>query len=77
MTSRHGKLALFIDGPNLFATGQALGFKIDFKRLLQQFQSMGAGVRAFYYTTIPDAEEFVSIRPLLDWLDYNGFCCGY
>jgi uncharacterized LabA/DUF88 family protein len=73
VASRHGKIALFIDGPNLHATGQALGFRVDFRRLLEQFQGMGAVVRAFYYTTIAEADDFVSIRPLLDWLDYNGY----
>jgi uncharacterized LabA/DUF88 family protein len=73
MASRHGKIALFIDGPNLYATGQALGFRVDFRRLLEEFRGMGAVVRAFYYTTVKDADDFVSIRPLLDWLDYNGY----
>jgi uncharacterized LabA/DUF88 family protein len=66
------KIALFIDGSNLHATAKALGFDIDYKRLLQEFQSRGALVRAFYYTAIIEDLE-CSIRPLIDWLDYNGF----
>ena len=73
MTRRHGKIALFIDGPNLQATGKAMGLKIDFRRLLVEFQAMGAVVRAFYYSAIAEENEFLSVRPLLDWLDYNGF----
>src|SRR6185437_564407 len=71
--SSSNKIALFIDGPNLFATAQALGFDIDYKRLLEEFQGRGTLVRAFYYTAIIEDQEFSSIRPLLDWLDYNGF----
>lgn len=71
--SSSNKIALFIDGPNLYATAKALGFDIDYKRLLKEFQRRGTLVRAFYYTAIIEDQEFSSIRPLLDWLDYNGF----
>ena len=66
-------IALFIDGANLYATTKALGFDIDYKRLLQEFQSRGALLRAFYYTAIIEDQEYPSIRPLVDWLDYNGY----
>ena len=66
-------VALFIDGANLYATAKTLGYDIDYKRLLAEFQSRGKLVRAFYYTAIIEDQEFLSIRPLLDWLDYNGF----
>src|ERR1700679_1627197 len=71
--SSAGRTALFIDGANLYATAKALGFDIDYKRLLKEFQSHGTLVRAFYYTAVIEDQEFSSIRPLLDWLDYNGF----
>ena len=38
MKSRSNKFALLIDGPNLNAAARALGFEIDFKRLLAEFQ---------------------------------------
>jgi uncharacterized LabA/DUF88 family protein len=66
-------LALFIDGANAHATAKALGFDIDYKRLLTEFQSRGTLVRAFYYTAIFEDHEYFSIRPLIDWLAYNGF----
>jgi uncharacterized LabA/DUF88 family protein len=66
-------IALFIDGANLYATTKALGFDIDYRRLLQEFQSRGMLLRAFYYTAIIEDQEFNSIRPLVDWLDYNGY----
>jgi len=68
-----GKIALFIDGSNFYATSKALGFDIDYRRLLGEFQSRGTLVRAFYYTTLIEDQEFSSIRPLIDWLDYNGY----
>src|SRR2546430_9915665 len=67
------KIALFIDGANLYATAKTLGFDIDYKRLLKEFQSRGTLVRAFYYTAIIEDQEYSSIRPLIDWLDYNGY----
>ena len=66
-------IALFIDGANLYITARALGFGIDYDRLLREFQSRGTIVRAFYYTTIIEDQENSSIRPLLAWLDYNGY----
>src|ERR1700689_4514493 len=73
MTSSSSRIALFIDGANLYATAKTLGFDIDYKRLLKEFQSRGTLLRAFYYTAIIEDQEFSSIRPLVDWLDYNGF----
>jgi uncharacterized LabA/DUF88 family protein len=71
MRSRNGKIALFIDGANLYATGRALGFDVDFKRLLAEFQCEGAVVRASYDAVV--AQDFDATRVLLDWLSYNGY----
>lgn len=67
------RIALFIDGANLYATAKSLGFDIDYKRLLREFQSKGRLMRAFYYTALIEDQEYSSIRPLIDWLDYNGY----
>jgi uncharacterized LabA/DUF88 family protein len=66
-------IALFIDGANLYATARALGIDIDYKRLLKEFQGRGTLLRAVYYTAIIEDQEYSSIRPLIDWLDYNGY----
>jgi uncharacterized LabA/DUF88 family protein len=66
-------IALFIDGANLHATAKTLGFDIDYRRLLKEFQSRGTLLRAFYYTATIEDQEYSSIRPLIDWLDYNGY----
>jgi uncharacterized LabA/DUF88 family protein len=73
MTSSSSKIALFIDGANLYATAKTLGFDIDYRRLLKEFESRGTLLRAFYYTAVVENQEFSSIRPLIDWLDYNGY----
>ncbi len=67
------RTALFIDGANLYATAKTLGFDIDYKKLLREFQSKGRLIRAFYYTALVEDQEYSSIRPLIDWLDYNGY----
>lgn len=67
------RLALFIDGANLYAAARALGSDIDYKRLLDEFSQRGRLIRAFYYTALLEDQEYSPIRPLVDWLDYNGF----
>jgi uncharacterized LabA/DUF88 family protein len=73
MSPPQEKIALFIDGANLYATAKTLGFDIDYKRLLREFQTRGYLLRAFYYTAVIEDQEYSSIRPLIDWLDYNGY----
>src|SRR5471032_2519497 len=67
------RVALFIDGANLYAAARALGFDIDYKRLLTLFSEDCHLVRAFYYTALIEDQEYSPLRPLVDWLDYNGF----
>ena len=67
------RIALFIDGSNLYAAARALGFDIDYRRLLEVFTEKGKLLRAFYYTALIEDQEYSPIRPLVDWLDYNGY----
>ena len=67
------RIALFIDGANLYAAARSLGFDIDYKRLLGLFSSKARLVRAFYYTALLEDQEYSPIRPLVDWLDYHGY----
>ncbi|WP_157015148.1 LabA-like NYN domain-containing protein [Mesorhizobium xinjiangense] len=73
MFDEREKIALFIDGANLYATSRALGFDIDYRKLLASFQKHGYMLRAYYYTALVEDQEYSSIRPLIDWLDYNGY----
>ncbi|MEI9889459.1 MAG: NYN domain-containing protein [Caulobacteraceae bacterium] len=67
------RIALFIDGANLYSAAKGLNIEIDFKKLLDEFQKRGVLVRAYYYTAIVEDQDYSPIRPLVDWLDYNGF----
>ncbi len=70
---RDERLVLFIDGASLYAAARAVGLEIDFRKLLKEFQSRGRLVRANYYTTVVESDDYSPVRPLVDWLAYNGF----
>lgn len=70
---REERFSMFIDGANLYSAAKALGFDIDYKKLLDLFREQGRLVRAFYYTALFEDQEYSPIRPLVDWLDYNGY----
>jgi uncharacterized LabA/DUF88 family protein len=67
------RIALFIDGVHLYQASRALGFDVDYKRMLSFFTGKARLVRALYYTALQEEQEYSPIRPLIDWLDYNGF----
>ena len=67
------KLGLFIDGANLYSASKALDFDLDYKKLLEEFQKRSHLVRAYYYTALIENDDYSPLRPLMDWLDYNGF----
>jgi uncharacterized LabA/DUF88 family protein len=67
------RIALFIDGANLYAGARALGFDVDYKRLLAHFRQQGRLQRAIFFTVLQEDQDYSPVRPLLDWLEYNGF----
>ena len=67
------RTALFIDGANLYSAAKALNADLDFRKLVEKYRAEGRLVRAYYYTAVVEGEEFSPIKPLVDWLDYNGF----
>jgi uncharacterized LabA/DUF88 family protein len=67
------RLALFIDGANLYSAGKTLGVEVDYRKLLEEFRRRGRLVRAYYYTALVENDDYSPIRPLVDWLQYNGF----
>jgi uncharacterized LabA/DUF88 family protein len=73
MFYRDERLALFIDGSNLYAAAKALQFDIDYKLLRSEFAQRGKLLRAYYYTALLENDDYSPIRPLVDWLHYNGF----
>lgn len=73
MLNSNEKTVVFIDGANLYATARGLDFDIDYKKLLALFREKSNLVRAYYYTVLIEDQEYSPIRPLVDWLDYNGY----
>lgn len=67
------RIALFIDGANLYSAAKGLAFDIDYRKLLEEFKKRGRLIRAYYYTALVEDQDFSPIRPLVDWLDYNGY----
>jgi uncharacterized LabA/DUF88 family protein len=70
---RDERVALFVDGANLYAAARALGFDIDYRKLLRWASERGRLIRAFYYTALIEDQDYTPVRPLVDWLDYNGY----
>lgn len=68
------RLALFIDGANLYSASRNLGFEMDYKKMLAYFRAQGNLLRAYYYSALLDTDEYSPVRPLTDWLSYNGYC---
>lgn len=64
---------MFIDGANLYSAARGLNFDIDYRKLLAEFKKRGRLLRAYYYTAIVEDQDFSPVRPLVDWLDYNGY----
>ncbi|MDO5529030.1 MAG: NYN domain-containing protein [Paracoccus sp. (in: a-proteobacteria)] len=73
MFYKDDRLALFIDGANLYAAAKALNYEIDYRLLRQEFERRGKLIRAYYYTALLDGDDYSPIRPLVDWLQYNGY----
>ncbi len=67
------KMAVFIDGANLYGAAKTLGFDVDYRLLLEWITEQSRLVRAFYYTALFEDQEYSPVRPLVDWLDYNGY----
>lgn len=67
------RVALFIDGANFYSAAKSLAVDIDYRKLLEEFRTRGRFIRASYYTALVEDQDFSPIRPLVDWLDYNGY----
>ncbi len=71
--SARERTALFIDGTNLHAAARSLGFEIDYRQMLEFFRERTGLLRAYYYSALLDPDEYSPLRPLTDWLAYNGY----
>ncbi len=71
--STQERTALFIDGANLYAATRSLSFDIDYRRLLEFFGAKTNLLRAYYYSALLETEDYSPLKPLTDWLAYNGY----
>src|SRR5689334_16341028 len=69
----HERVALFIDGANLYSASRNLGFDVDYRNLLEFFRRKAHVIRAYYYSAVLENEEYSPLKPLTDWLAYNGY----
>jgi uncharacterized LabA/DUF88 family protein len=67
------RVALFIDGANLYSASRNLGFDVDYRNLLEFFRRKAHVIRAYYYSAVLETEEYSPLKPLTDWLAYNGY----
>ena len=67
------RVALFIDGANLYSASRNLGFDVDYRNLLEYFKKKSRVLRAYYYSAVLETEEYSPLKPLTDWLAYNGY----
>src|ERR1700748_2010040 len=70
------RTALFIDGANLYSASRNLGFDVDYRNLLEFFRKKTHIIRAYYYSAVLETEEYSPLKPLTDWLAYNGYTLG-
>jgi uncharacterized LabA/DUF88 family protein len=74
LISRQERLGLFIDGADFLAASRSLGFSVDFKRLLPLFRRQARLTRILFYAALTEDDRGeCPMRPLLDWLQYNGY----
>ncbi len=67
------RVALFIDGANLYSASRNLGFDVDYRNLLAYFRKQAHVIRAYYYSALLETEDYSPLKPLTDWLAYNGY----
>ncbi|MDE2006293.1 MAG: NYN domain-containing protein [Rhodospirillales bacterium] len=67
------RTALFIDGANLYSASRNLGFDVDYRNMLEYFRSQARVLRAYYYSALLETEDYSPLKPLTDWLAYNGY----
>lgn len=71
MKTRDRTSVILVDGSNIYATAKQLGFDVDYKKLLDSFD--GVILKAFYFTALRVKDEQSVVRPMVDFLEYNGW----
>jgi len=70
---REDRVALVIDGPNLYGTLKALNRDADFKAIYAYFSAHCRLKNCNYYVALPTTDEYNPVQKLVDWLGYNGY----
>ncbi|SRR5579883_1119914 len=70
-SSNRGRVAIFIDGANLFYAALQLGIEIDYAKLLCYLTDSGRLLRAFFYTGVDRTNE--KQQGFLLWMRRNGY----
>ena len=66
-----GRVAIFIDGSNLFYAALQLGVEIDYSKLLYRITAGARLLRAFFYTGVDRSNE--KQQGFLLWMRRNGY----
>lgn len=69
--SNRGRVAIFIDGSNLFYAALQLGIEIDYTKLLCYLTAGSRLLRAFFYTGVDRTNE--KQQSFLLWMRRNGY----
>lgn len=69
--SKSSRTAFLVDGSNIHATCKNLNFFLDYQKLVDGFE--GTVFRAVYFTALPPESEQSTLRPMVDWMSYNGW----
>lgn len=69
--THRGKVAIFIDGNNLFHAARAVGVEIDYAKLLDLLRGDEMLLRAFFYTGVDQQAE--RQQGFLLWMRRNGY----
>jgi len=68
------RVDVLIDGPSFYATTRSLGYEVDYKKFRDHFDEVCDLHRIYYFTAITDnPDDHSPVKPLVDWLGYNGF----
>ena len=70
-STARGRIAIFIDGNNLFHAARTIGMEIDYAKLLKLLCQGGSLLRAFFYTGVD--ENAAKQQGFLLWMRRNGY----
>lgn len=67
------RAAVFIDGYGTHYTCKSLGIEIDYRKLSELIRRQTTVIRNYYFTPLVEGQDFIAVKPLLDFLQYNGW----